>query len=257
MKRIRKLDRPTPGLAGYLQECADGKANWEGFRDHRDHTGRSSYHELVESLVRLQHGLCGYCEIDLKKSDRQVEHVIPRSAPGQGASQSLDAGNMIACCVGGTARSLHGPDAAYDEERYREPAKRNTSCGQAKGNRSVAVDPRTLPELPSVTKVRSNGTIEADGEACAGCGLDAKKVTEAIDVLGLNVERLRLARRKRWETLSLIWSEHLQNPHLMEEAARSEILPDGGGLLPGYFTTSRTWFGAFGERVLAQDRSWV
>ncbi len=248
---------PTPGLATYLEECQNGQASWDGFRNHS--TG-ASYRELVETLAALQRGLCGYCEIDIKESDRQVEHVIPRSDPARGRSEALNSGNLIACCRGGAARSLHGPDAAPDEERYREPAKRNLSCGQAKGEKSEVafVDPRTLPALPSVTKVYPNGRIEADVHACARCEVDADRVNRTIEILSLNVERLRVPRERRWRALSRNWSHYFDDPDVMESAACSELLPDQDGDLPRFFTTNRSYFGSYGERLLEQDTSrWV
>lgn len=60
MKRIWVLDGPTPGLADYLE--GDGhQANWDGFGSHH---GGAAKRELTESLCSIQHGLCGYCEID-------------------------------------------------------------------------------------------------------------------------------------------------------------------------------------------------
>lgn len=196
MKRIRTLQAPTPGLEAYLDECPAGEESWEGFRDH---AAGASRRELVNSLASLQRGLCGYCEIDLTERDVQVEHVIPRSDPSRGALEELNPGNMIACCLGGAARSLYGPCTNGDEGRYLEPVKRNLSCGQAKGETNDAefVDPRLLPALPSVTKVYPNGMIEADQHACAGCGVNAERVNRTIAVLGLNAERLRSRRERR------------------------------------------------------------
>lgn len=257
MKRIRELCDPTPGLAAYLRECPDGEASWEGFRDHRNQSGISAHHELVDALARLQHGLCGYCEIDLKELDRQVEHVIPRSDPAQGSSEALNAGNMIACCLGGSAKNLFGPDAAGDDDRYLPPAKRHLSCGQKKGEASIPVDPRTLPALPSVTTVNNEGKIKADARACTLRGFDAGMVARTIEVLGLNVERLRRAREKHWNALDRKWQEHIDDPDVMEAAARSELLLGGASPLPPFFTTIRSWFGDYGERVLNQGRRWV
>ncbi len=257
MKRIRKLCDPTSGLAAYLRQCPDGEASWEGFRDHRNHSGVSAHHELVDAIARLQHGLCGYCEIDLKELDRQVEHVIPRSDPAQGSTEALNAGNMIACCLGGSAKNRYGPDAAGDDDRFLPPVKHNLSCGQKKGEASIPVDPRTLPALPSVTTVTSEGKIKADGQACALRGFDACMVARTIEVLGLNVERLRRAREKRWNVLDRKWQEHINDPDVMEAAARSELLLGGASPLPPFFTTIRSWFGDYGERVLDQDRRWV
>ena len=102
MKRIRKLSHPTPGLDAYLAEKDNDAKDWEEFRSHK---AGASYRELVEALVDTQHGLCGYCEIDINERDRQVEHVLPQSAPQQGAARALDHANMIACCKGGTLQT--------------------------------------------------------------------------------------------------------------------------------------------------------
>lgn len=249
MKRIRRLQDPTPGLEAYLSECHAAEANWEGFRNH---AAGASRRELVNSLATLQHRLCGYCEIDLTERDAQVEHVIPRSDPSRGALEELNPGNMIACCLGGAARNLYGPGTDGDEARYLEPVKRNLSCGQAKGDANDAgfVDPRTLPALPSVTKVYPNGMIEADQRACAGCGVSAERVTRVIGVLGLNAERLRSRRERRWRALNQNWHAYFDDPQIMESAVYAELLPDSNGILPRFFTTSRGYFGPFGERVL-------
>ena len=257
MKPIRKLRDPTQGLAAYVEECTDGEASWEGFRNH---AAGASYRELVESLTTLQRGLCGYCEIDLIEADRQVEHVIPRSDTNIGASEELNHGNLIACCLGGTARSRHGPAAAGDEERFLEPPKRNLSCGQAKGENNEAwfLDPRTLPALPSVTKVNLTGEIQPDQNACAHSGVDPERVRRTIELLGLNVERLRRPREKRWNALNRNWNEHFDDRDVMDAAARAELLPAPNGDLPRFFTTARSYFGPLGDGVLQQHTDqWV
>ena len=195
MKRIRRLREPTRGLKGYL-DCVEHDAEWEDFRSHD--TG-NSYRELLSELIDLQHGLCGYCEIDLTELDRQIEHWIPRSAP-IGAPRALDVANMIACCRGGT-NSVHGSTLGRDETRYREPVRRHQSCGQKKGDQVDAylMDPRTLPALPSLTRVLVNGAMEADAAACESVGECAERVQRTIEILGLNVRRLRDAREKTLE----------------------------------------------------------
>ena len=256
MKRIRPLREATPGLASYLEfEMED--PNWNGFRDHN--TG-ASYREFIEALVAFQHGLCGYCEIDLIELDRQIEHVVPQSDPVRGSSGALDPTNMIACCTGGTSKNLFGPDARADEERFLPPSKRNTSCGQAKGNRSESefVDPRALPALPSLTKVRLDGRIETDLDACADVGIHGDVVSKTIDILGLNIERLRVAREHRWTALNESWAEYFDDSEVLKAAAQSELLPDENNRLPRFFTTSRSYFEAFGESVLTEPpQDWI
>ena len=182
----------------------------------------------------------------------QVEHVIPRSDPSRGTFGELNPGNMIACCLGGAARNLYGPGTNGDEGRYLEPVKRNLSCGQAKGeaNDTEFVDPRTLPTLPSVTKVYPNGMIEADEHACAGCGVSAERVSRTIGILGLNAERLRSRRERRWRALNQNWHTYFGDPQKMVLAVYAELFPDSNGVLPRFFTTSRSYFGSFGEAVL-------
>lgn len=70
MKRIQSLDREPAGLQDYRNDPMEEEQNWEEFRSHN---GSASYRELVESLVEIQRGLCGYCEIDIQVTDRQVE----------------------------------------------------------------------------------------------------------------------------------------------------------------------------------------
>ena len=249
MKRIRALDKPTPGLADYL-DCDGDMASWEGFRSHR---AGAAYRELIEALQAIQHGLCGYCELDVTEQDRQVEHVVPQSDPQRGAARALDAANLIACCKGGTS-------ITDDDERWHPPVKHNRTCGEAKGASTDPnfIDPRTLPALPSLTRVRLDGRIEVDEEACAAEDVDAGRVNRTIEILGLNVERLRLAREKRWRTLDDNWERYHADPQVMTKAARMELLPDVDGNLPRFFTTSRSYFASLGESILTDEpQAWI
>lgn len=254
MKPIRTLCNPTPGLDDYLAAKNPG----EGWQEFRSHQGGQAYRELAEALDNLQHGLCGYCEIDLIDGDRQVEHVIPQSDPGCGDAKSMDPANMIACCTGGTQKNIFGPDARGDKERYLNASK--SSCGEAKGSASdpTFVDPRTLPALPSLTNVQPDGLIEVNENACEAHGVSASDMEKTINRLRLNTERLRLARERRWEALSDTWSRHFDNPATMDLAARAELLPDEKGCLPRFFTTNRTYFGGYGEKILGEKpHKWI
>ena len=256
MKRIRKLGKPTPGLASYLTQTGN-KASWQGFRNHNAH---KSYRELAETLMELQHGLCGYCEINLLDEDRQIEHVIPQSDPKRGAARVLDAANMIVSCHGGELRTRFGPTGRKDQERFLPPLAKNRSCGQEKGNNTDPdfVDPRTLPALPSLTRVLPDGKIEADTDACRVHSISAARIEKTITLLGLNVERLRIAREKRWNALNDNWASYFDDSAVMEEAARGELLRNDDGNLPKFFTTSRSYFSAFGESILAKrPEDWI
>ena len=112
VKAVRTLQEPTRGLRDYLEIEAE-TTSWTGFRAH---DAGGAYQDLIAALTDLQHGLCGYCEIDLTARDHQVEHVIPQSDPAQGAARALDVTNLIACCKGGTVR--YG-----DADRYLKPGE--------------------------------------------------------------------------------------------------------------------------------------
>ena len=252
MKPIRGLDGPPPGLSAYLAEEPNG-ANWNGFRDHRSH---ESYRELADALTDRQRGLCGYCEIEIAAGRRQVEHVVPQSDSKHGAARALNVGNMIACCLGGTRSD------AGDSAHYLPPTKDNTSCGQRKGNDTIPdfVDPRTLPEMPSLTRVGPDGRIEADEDACQKKDRAANGVSVTIEFLGLNVERLRRAREEHWRALEEAWEDLQGDEDIMREAAREELLPDDdNNRLPQFFTTRRSYFSAWGgEAILAEEpRGWI
>ena len=145
MKRIRVVVDPTPGLGDYL-DSADN-ANWEEFRSH--HAG-ASLRELRATLLRNQHGLCAYCEIEIEEPNRQIEHVVPRSDAAVGKQRALDISNMLVCCLG-RAKTVYGLREHEREDYHREPVADNESCGHAKGNRNdeAFIDPRILPALPS------------------------------------------------------------------------------------------------------------
>ena len=258
MKRIRERNKPTPGLAKYLGAVGDN-ANWEGFRDHN---AGASYSELIEKLIDVQHGLCGYCEINLTELDRQIEHAIPRGDSQYGASKEVDITNMIACCKGGTSLVFASSERSSDEDRYLEPVKDNMSCGQEKGDRNDAefLDPRKLPVLPSLTKVLVDGRIEVDEEACESADIPAARVTRTIESLNLNAERLRSAREKQWNNLEEE-ADQIGDPddsYIMEAWICSVLMPDDAGRLISFFTTARSYFGPLAERVLKQQpQAWI
>ena len=246
MKRIRRLPGPTSGLADYLAVEKDNPS-WDGFRSH---DGGKAYGELRGALVDLQHGLCAYCEIGLTAQHIQVEHVIPQS---RGKANALDAANMTACCLGGTKSSS-------DSEQYLRPVPENRSCGEAKDDNTIpdCLDPRELPALPALTRVDFRGRIEADAAACASCGISADTVNETISMLGLNVERLRSARARRWRGLGKRWGDHRNNAEVMRKAARLELLPADDGRLRRFFTTSRSYFAPLSESILAEPpQAWI
>ena len=258
MKAIRELNKPTTGLAEYL-DTTGSDANWDGFRDHN---AGVSYNELIEKLIDVQHGLCGYCEITLIELDRQVEHVIPRKDPQHGAPREVDITNMIACCKGGTSPVFVSSEKSIDKDRYLKPVKGNMSCGQAKGDRRDTnfLDPRKLPALPSLAKVLVDGRIEVDEEACASAGIPVARVDRTIEILNLNAERLRSA-REAWRNALVERSGQVvdpDDPGKMDVWASALLTQNEKGRLEPFFTTTRSYFGPLAERILGQQpQAWI
>lgn len=233
MKRIRALQGPPPDLQAY-RAAAAGDESWDEFRSFRGSS--DAYWQLADALESRQHGLCGYCEVALRPHNRQVEHVAPRSSHPEAA---LDYANLIACCKGAGS-----PTETNGDQGGRRRRGRHVSCGTAKGDAPPEnlVDPRHLPASPSVFRVLIDGNIEADLGACELVGMEVSTVERTIDVLGLNVPRLRSARERRWSALRDSMDERLSEAEQVRASAELELLPDQEDRLPAYFTTARSFF---------------
>lgn len=254
MKPIRAIDEPSRGLAEYLRLVGD-EAYWDEFRSHDSGT---AYRELVEELTASQHGLCAYCETSISAERRQVEHVLPRSERRRGRSLELDVSNLVACCLGlGSPQTGRTGPTAPDELRRNRGS--NESCGQAKGDQwwGGFLDPRELPPAPPILKVREDGFIQPDDDACSAAGFAAADARRSIETLNLNANRLRHARRRQWDDLVDV-SADVPNETTMTTWVRTVLTPDERGRLAPFFTTSRSYFGSAGERILArQPQEWT
>lgn len=258
MKRIRTLLASTAGLSEYLTQDGD-KASWQGFHDYD--AGRA-FVELRDTLVDVQRWLCGYCESQLLRSiDCQIEHVIPQSDPVRGASIVFKTCNLIACCEGGTRAKIFGSGSqSTDPERFLPPLKENMSCGARKQDQTIEdfIDPRSLPDSPPLFRVGLNGDIAADADACANVGVPVEAAENTIDFLGLNVPRLRLARRNFLAALDNLDAGTLDHDSAIYEEALRALLPQNDGKLRKFFTTSRTYFGPVAESILAEPpKNWI
>ena len=122
------------------------------------------------------------------------------------------------------------------------------------------MDPRALPDLPSLMRVRPNdGLLEADIDACQTAGRSVDDVKRTIQILSLNVPRLQRARRDYWINLAKQMPKYRDhpNPDAMRNWMRNRLLPRNGKLFK-FFTTTRSYFGKSGERVLAEEpRDWI
>ena len=79
-----------------------------------------------------------------------------------------------------------------------------------------------------------------------------------IQILGLNVPRLRGARAARWRHLQDDWYSYDDDPAKIRAAAKRELLPDESGKLPAFFTTTRSFFEPLAEAILDEaGLSWA
>ena len=247
MKRVRTVQEPTAGLADYLDSVDRG--SWDDFGSH---IGGRSLRELREVLVGNQHGLCAYCEkaVAAERAGSQIEHVVPRSDPMHGPAKELDITNLVACCDGGEKETTGSG---------RRGRRTRLSCGQAKGDRSDPdfVDPRALPASPALVSVDSSGRIEADRDACRSAGWSPERVSGTVEVLNLNTERLCLARERWWGDL-VATSTRFDDPTRIGAWVQEVLTPDEDERLVPFFSTSRSYFGRLGERVLVEPpQDWI
>lgn len=248
MKRIRVLPTCPQGIASYLSQGGD-PTDWDKFYDCDPY----AYRQLRDALTDIQHGLCGYCESALQAFGTQIEHVVPKNPSTGDPGRALDYTNLIACCSG----VVRNPPRA-------EKGKKSESCGQAKGENNDLnfVDPRDVPALPGLCKVRlTDGEIMADESACNLTGVSTENLNQTILTLGLNAPRLKRDRFNRLETLYEVAAKYVNSPDFddfMRDWARDELLLNDNGTLNDFFTTRRSYFAPLSEDILAeQPKTWI
>jgi len=183
----------------------------------------------------------------------QIEHVIPRRQLNAVGGDELDITNLVVCCLGGSEPNRE--EAVERHERF----PRELTCGQAKRDEGEPdfMDPRELPATPSLVRVDPSGKARVDADACRATGFDSERMARTLALLQLNARRLQSERRRRWRDLLRVIPESWDE-RALDAWARAELLPDSDGRLPGFFTTGRSFFGAVGERVLAEPpQRWI
>lgn len=239
MKRIRTLKTAPPGLSRYRSQQG-ASARWREFREFEEGAARV---ELIETLTQLQHGLCGYCEIDLTPTDRLIEHFVPRSDSLRGAQLEFSPKNTLASCQGGSSHTRDGGHRHVDR-----------TCDQAKGAHwsPDLLDPRRIPDQPALMLVEPDGTIVPDPRACRRVGVTPERVSGTIEVLNLNAPRLKEIRKEVWDEMDQLWSR-VADPGQLRQVMRFLLLPRKDGRLRPWFSTMRSFFGESAELVLSRE----
>lgn len=233
--------------------AGDPEGAWRRFR--RNGPKRDVQH----ALVTAQQGLCAYCEQTLVthsdggapalvKGDVQIEHVLPRSG---GPGRVLAPDNFVACCQGGTGQ-VEPPDSERRLPSDRPRADR-VSCGQAKDDGPLPLDPRNVQILHRLVGVTPDGEVRADPDGCEAAGLPPDAVGHALEaVLNLNCARLRTARRARLMLAEELWDDALrEEPDAWERFVARAVGPDLHGHLQPFWSAWRQVFGAAAEAWIA------
>lgn len=264
MKFVRTLAAQPPLLQQYnannpneaLRPTAEADATWTTFK-----ADEQAYDEVLDHLTQAQQGLCCYCEQRLVDSsgnrvpmDYQVEHVLPKSGA---IGRVLDWQNLALACCGGTY-----PHHKDHSRQYQK--KKNISCGQTKGNKPLACDPRNLSICEPLMTVGIDGTLKVDAGRCAAAGVSQTDVQDAIGLLNLDCERIRKTRQdiengtRTWftESLATFASSQLtasQQRTAVELLIAARLQPDAQGNLVRFWSAERSALGEVADPwVVAQ-----
>lgn len=249
MKWVESLAAEPDGLKAYRAQLKqEGRTpNWSTFRDEEP----DAYRELREALIRTQHGLCAYCEINIHDtSPSQVEHYLPKSKASRNEpdfDRQLDFRNHLACCMGGTSRTTVrslSEKRVDGDDYYHQDLAASQSCGDAKKDHepgNAVIDPRCLQLQHKIVVVRPDGTIHPDKAGCAASGISVDHVRSTIDILKLDCYRLTYARKKWWETLRRKLPRQSWKPALLPHVFLVFLAPNSNGWLERFFSTTRSY----------------
>lgn len=258
MKRIGTPTEP-PCLAAWRDN--NPKASWKDFKDHNRDTPegeRGCNNEVWETLVHAQHGLCAYCEIELRAPLAlwsQVEHWHPKDPKkSDGHNWGLDFSNLMAACEGGE-RAL--PDLG----RSLDPIAETKHCGAAKGNAdhtAVLLDPRRdVPDMLMIWHFDTTGGIKVGPKAPPEL---VPRAEQTIKLLNLDSKGLRRLRAQYWTELNndleRAWEalgdseEGYRLAVAFVTAERLGLSPEGR--LDQFWSTSRAFFEDSAEAWIAE-----
>jgi len=267
MKFCALLAGDTPGLARFRAENSE-ETNWARFRD-----DGNRYVELADALSKRQRGICAFCEArlftEIPTPARQVEHWIPKSNGGNPRPEiTFGFTNFHASCLGGIKPHLRPPFGTSGLAKGD-----NVSCGQKKGD--VSPDsflianrpyrPTELPLSPPIFSVQFDGTLEVNPDAVSA-GLSADRIAATISYLGLNCDRLKIARAAVRQYLNDELARYESEVTDLDplDAVRSamtqlanHLSPTPGKTLVGFITVLRDFFGPALDGSLLPDPDWA
>lgn len=254
MKRIFKSPETPEGLRRFAEEYPD--ETWERFR----RTNRRGYREVKKQLLKDQHGLCAYCEINIKFADEEgevddfrVEHFYPKGETDFSVhNYHLDWQNLLGVCHGGSQ-----PNVEDAEERFSK-RKIDRSCDVPKGGKPInqrILNPLKIPADVRIYRYAAHsGRMIVDEDTCPPELI--RKARNTIRELNLNAPRLMRMRREA----IMVLEDEIENAtgagtdmdEVLNMLAESFLLPDDNGNCQAFFSLIRWFLGDAAERVLSE-----
>ncbi len=254
MKRVQKSPDEPVLLARYKQRYPHD--TWDKFH----HRSRDGYRQLKWQILHDQHGLCAYCEIDIRLTDEEnmvddfrVEHFHPKNGTEyEEKNYHLEWENMLGACHGGSQPRVEG--AGYRFSRIKE----DRSCDVPKGGKSIQAEILNPLQIPAKERLFSfdsfSGAMSVDRESCP----DALRIKaeNTIRELNLNAPRLKRLRKAVIEVLQEQVAEMtglgMSVGDSLEQLAKELLVPNSEDKYPAFFTTIRWFLGEAAETVLRE-----
>lgn len=166
---MRTIERQAPPAC--LASQPKGQT-WEAFM------GTDCHVALADSLCAEQHGLCCYCESEIRSApaesrDCHVEHMAPRQ---KNPARTYDYANLASSCNGGDVEHC----GHFKDNRDRNP--------DHPYNAALFCTPHD-PGTAALFKYLIDGTV------AVADGADASQAQYMLDYLGLNCARLQERRK--------------------------------------------------------------
>lgn len=258
MKRVQKNPDEPVLLARYKQRHPHDI--WENFH----HRSRDGYRQVKRQLLHDQHGLCAYCEINIKLTEKEnqvddfrVEHFHPKTGTEcEECNYHLEWKNMLGVCHGGS-------QPLVAEARYRfSKAKEDRSCDVPKAGKLINKEILNPLQIPAKERLFSfdsfSGAMSVNEENCPE--MLRKKAENTIVELNLNAPRLKRLRKAVIEVLqdqvAELAGQGIPIEEAMDQLARELLVPNSEDNYPAFFSTIRWYLGDAAENVL-QERDYV
>lgn len=228
-------------LKKYKNQYSSQFRRWKQLKKNKD-----TFDSIRDTLASDQKGLCAYCEMSLHEKNRSVEHFIPCNQSTKENNYDLDWQNMLAICL--------PPGGVKDDDLQNSNLPHNSPCcGKKKDGEipdSRLLNPLTLPTSRLFKFSSEDGEIRPDEIACLKVGIPIENVQFTIDILALNVPRLKEQRLVIIDEINQELNDEMIDINDLEEKIAAEYFGDGTANWPRFFTTFRWVLGAGAERHL-------